>query len=82
MQDAIKPRNAWSDAPAFDDEAYLEAIPAMFDHLRKTLGFGPKLTHDVHEHLRPQVAVALAKRLEPYRLYFLEDALAPEQGSL
>ena len=51
----------------------------MFDYLRKHLGFGPKLTHDVHEHLKPQIAVALAKRLEPYRLFFLEDALAPEQ---
>ena len=26
-----------------------------------------------------KLAVALAKRLEPFRLYFLEDALAPEQ---
>ena len=78
LPDAIKPRNAWSDAPAFDDEAYLESIPEMFDFLRKRLGFGPKLTHDVHEHLRPQIAVALSKRLEPYRLYFLEDVLPPE----
>ena len=51
----------------------------MFEYLRNKLGFGPKLTHDVHEHLKPQIAVALAKRLEPYRLFFLEDALAPEQ---
>ena len=63
---------------AFDDEAYLEAIPNMFAYLRDTLGFGPKFTHDVHEHLRPHVAVALCKRLEPYRLFFLEDVLPPE----
>jgi mannonate dehydratase len=37
------------------------------------------LTHDVHEHLRPQSAVALSKRLEPYDLFFLEDVLPPEQ---
>ena len=73
------PKNAWSQAPAFDDEAYLENIPRMFDHLRSKIGFGPKLTHDVHEHLRPQNAVTLSKLLEPYRLYFLEDALSPEQ---
>ena len=42
----------------------------MFEYLRNKLGFGPKLTHDVHEHLKPQIAVALAKRLEPYRLFF------------
>jgi mannonate dehydratase len=64
---------------AFDDEAYLENIPRMFEYLRNKLGFGPKLTHDVHEHLRPHNAVALAKLLEPYRLFFLEDLLPPEQ---
>ena len=51
----------------------------MFDYLRSKLGFEPKLTHDVHEHLRPQCAVTLSKLLEPYRLYFLEDVLPPEQ---
>lgn len=76
---APRPKNAWPQTNAFDDEAYLEAIPAMFEGLRQRLGFGPKLTHDVHEHLRPHNAVALAKRLEPYRLYFLEDVLPPEQ---
>ena len=62
-----------------DDEAYMESIPKMFDYLRSKLGFGIKLTHDVHEHLRPQSAVALSKLLEPYRLFFLEDVLPPEQ---
>jgi mannonate dehydratase len=33
----------------------------------------------VHEHLRPQNAVTLSKLLEPYRLFFLEDVLPPEQ---
>ncbi len=77
--DAGAPRNGWPQERAFDDEAYLENIPAMFEHLRNELGFGPKLTHDVHEHLRPHNAVALAKLLEPYRLFFLEDLLSPEQ---
>ncbi len=76
---ALRPKNAWPQSHAFDDEAYLESIPKMFEHLRKKLGFGPKLTHDVHEHLRPQNAVQLSKLLEPYRLFFLEDVLAPEQ---
>ncbi len=63
----------------FDDEAYLENVPRMFERLRERLGFGPKLTHDVHEHLKPHNAVTLSKLLEPYRLYFLEDVLPPEQ---
>jgi mannonate dehydratase len=77
--DASRPHNAWPQRRVFDDEAYLETIPAMFASLRQELGFGVKLTHDVHEHLRPQVAVQLAKRLEPYRLFFVEDILPPEQ---
>lgn len=74
-----RPKNAPDQRRAFDDEAYLENVPAMFAYLRDKLGFGPKLTHDVHEHLRPHNAVNLAKLLEPYRLYFLEDLLSPEQ---
>ena len=73
------PKNSWVEGDAFDDEVYLETITDLFEFLRQNLGFGPKLCHDVHEHLRPQNAVALAKRLEPFRLFFLEDALAPEQ---
>ena len=78
-EDAGRPKNAWPMDEVFDDEEYLENIPKMFDTLRSRLGFKPKLIHDAHEHLRPHNAVALAKLLEPYRLFFLEDALAPEQ---
>ncbi|MFC1712347.1 enolase C-terminal domain-like protein [Candidatus Poribacteria bacterium] len=78
-EQARLPKNAWTKGRIFDDEAYLENIPKMFDYLRSKLGFEIKLTHDVHEHLRPQCAVTLSKLLEPYRLFFLEDVLPPEQ---
>jgi mannonate dehydratase len=77
--EAGMPKNHWPQQRAFDDDAYLANVPAMFAHLRDRLGFGPKLTHDVHEHLQPHNAVQLAKLLEPYRLFFLEDLLSPEQ---
>ncbi|MCX6018418.1 MAG: mandelate racemase [Chloroflexi bacterium] len=73
------PQHHWPQDAAFDDEAYLDAVPRMFEYLRNKIGFEPKLTHDVHEHLMPHNAVHLAKRLEPYRLFFLEDLLQPEQ---
>lgn len=76
---AGQPKNAAPHERVFDDDAYLQKIPEMFAYLRDKVGFGPKLTHDVHEHLRPHNAVALAKLLEPYRLFFLEDLLPPEQ---
>jgi len=52
----------------------------MFDYIRGKLGFGVELLHDVHERLPPIEAIRLAKQLEQYRLFFLEDALSPEQG--
>src|SRR5918911_1355529 len=76
---ARRPYNAWPQPHVFDDDVYLETIPAMFAYLREKLGFRVKLTHDVHEHLRPNAALGLAKLLEPYRLFFLEDILPPEQ---
>src|SRR6185503_6252523 len=78
-EQARLPKNAWTQGAIFDDETYVQNVVGMFDHLRKNLGFGVKLTHDVHEHLRPHMAVSLAKLLEPHRLFFLEDVLPPEQ---
>ncbi|MBB6675631.1 enolase C-terminal domain-like protein [Cohnella nanjingensis] len=73
------PDNAWQTDAVFDERAYLNAIPEMFEQLRLTFGSGVQFTHDVHEHLSPILAIQLAKRLEPYGLFFLEDALPPEQ---
>jgi mannonate dehydratase len=36
------------------------------------------LFHDVHERLNPIQAARLAKELEPFHLFFLEDPLRPE----
>jgi mannonate dehydratase len=65
--------------PAFDEDVYIETIPKLFEYIRAQLGWEVKLLHDVHEHLTPTGAVELAKRLEPYRMFFVEDILPPEQ---
>lgn len=62
----------------FDRAAYARSVPRLFEYLRETVGNEVELLHDVHERLAPPEAVLLAKRLEPYRLFFLEDPLAPE----
>ncbi len=62
----------------FEPEAYRRVVPGLFEHLRKKLGDGIELLHDVHERLAPIDAVALAKDLERFRLFFLEDPFAPE----
>lgn len=63
---------------AWNPSAYLRLVPRLFEHLRATVGEEVELLHDVHERLRPIDAVRLAKELEPYHLFFLEDLLAPE----
>ncbi|MBN2449382.1 MAG: starvation-sensing protein RspA [Lentisphaeria bacterium] len=65
----------------YDPEAYARATVRLFDHLRETLGDEVALLHDVHERLPPIRAVALARELERYGLFFLEDLLPPEQIS-
>ncbi len=64
---------------AFDEELYVETIPELFLYIREQLGPNVKLLHDVHEHLTPASALELAKRLEPAKMFFVEDILAPEQ---
>ena len=62
----------------FDPARYAREVPPLFDYLRSRLGFEIGLLHDVHERLAPIDAVRLAKDLEPFRLFYLEDPLAPD----
>ncbi len=64
----------------FDPDAYARSIPRLFEHLRSHLGYEVELLHDIHERLTPIEAIRVAKQLEPYRLFFLEDPLPPEQN--
>ncbi len=64
----------------FDPRVKLYEIPKLFAYLREQLGDEVELLHDVHERLAPIDAVWLARALEPYRLFFLEDLLAPEDN--
>jgi mannonate dehydratase len=57
---------------------YLRVVPKMFEYLRTRLGDEMEFLHDVHERLSPIQAARLAKELEPYHLFFLEDPLRPE----
>jgi mannonate dehydratase len=63
----------------FDPHQYARDTVKVFDHVRSSVGNDIELLHDVHERLAPVEAVRLSKNLQKYRLFFLEDALAPEQ---
>lgn len=62
-----------------DPKAYVAEVIGMFDEARSRFGYVPEFVHDVHERIPAGDAVYLAKALEPYRLYFLEDLFAPDQ---
>jgi mannonate dehydratase len=62
----------------FDRRTYTRTAIAAIAHVRAAVGDGIELLHDVHERLAPAEAVEFARELEPLRLFFLEDLLAPE----
>jgi mannonate dehydratase len=62
----------------FDPRGYVRAHLDVFEHVREELGFEIELLHDIHERLVPINAVQFAKDMEKFKLFFLEDPLAPE----
>ena len=76
--DQIKAPESAPEGTYFDPHGYARNTLKLFEHIRNAVGDDIELLHDVHERLAPIEAVRLSKNLEPYRLFFLEDALSPE----
>ncbi|WP_333679447.1 D-mannonate dehydratase ManD [Dyella sp.] len=57
---------------------YLDVVPQLFERLRADHGNDVHLLHDVHHRLSPIEAARLARSVEPYRLFWLEDATPAE----
>lgn len=66
------------DGAYYDPRAYTRNMLKMIEHVRANVGPEVELLHDIHERLQPIDAVQFAKDVEPFKLFFLEDALAPE----
>lgn len=64
--------NVWSTTK------YLDSVPKLFEKAREKFGFDHHLLHDVHHRLTPIEAARLGKSLEPYRLFWLEDAVVAD----
>jgi mannonate dehydratase len=62
----------------WDAGEYLRQTPRLFAAARDRLADDAELLHDVHSRLTPKQAVGLARALEPYSPFFLEDVVAPE----
>ena len=57
---------------------YLPLVPKLFESVRDAVGWDVHLLHDVHHRLTPIEAARLGKDLEPFRLFWLEDAVPAE----
>ena len=67
-----------SEAAVWEPTPYVYATLRLFEHLRGELGERVELLHDIHERIPPIQAINLAKQLERFNLFFLEDPFAPE----
>jgi mannonate dehydratase len=66
------------DGPVFDSAAQWRVSVKLIEEARKQLGDKVELLHDMHERYSPNQAVQFAKAVEPYRPFFIEDPLSPE----
>ncbi len=64
--------------PVFSPNDYVRKALKVFDAARTQLGDEVELLHDVHERISPIQAIQLAKDMERFKLFFLEDPLSPE----
>jgi mannonate dehydratase len=62
---------------SWDTAKYLAYAPNLFAEVRKAFGEEILLLHDVHHRCTPIEAARLAKELEPYHLFWLEDPAQP-----
>jgi mannonate dehydratase len=62
----------------WNTSSYLNFAPRLFERLRADHGDEVHLLHDVHHRLTPIEAGRLGKDLEPYRLFWMEDATPAE----
>ncbi len=71
-QKGLAEEQVWETGP------YLRYLPKLLDRVRSTYGFDFHLLHDVHHRCTPIQAARLARDVEPYDLFWLEDAVAGE----
>lgn len=57
---------------------YMNNLIASLEHLRKTIGFGVDMCAEVDFRLTPSEGLVLAKALEPFRMFWVEEVFAPE----
>ena len=67
------------DGMYLDAKKYIRDTVKLFEQIRDRIGYDMQLVHDVHERIAPVDAIKLAKELEAFDLFFLEDPVPLEQ---
>lgn len=68
------------DGVYLDSRKYIRDTIKLFEGIRSKVGWDIQLCHDVHERLKPIEAIKFAQEMEQFDLFFLEDAIALEEG--
>jgi mannonate dehydratase len=71
-EEGLPSESSWS------TDRYLNFVPQLFARLRKEFGEDLPLLHDAHHRLTPIEAARCGTSLEPYHLFWLEDAVHAE----
>jgi len=72
VTDVHQPQGTW------DSELYINDLVKITALLREKLGDDIGLIHDVHSRISDVQAYRVAKELEPYHLFFIEDIVDPQ----
>lgn len=67
------------DGMYLDSRQYIRDTVKLFEQIRSQIGYDMQLIHDVHERIAPIDAIRLAKELEPFDLFYLEEPVPLEQ---
>jgi len=66
-------------AYTYDPRTYVWNVVDLMESLRDRYGKSVELMTDIHERVEPADAAYVIKQLEPVNMFFVEDAVAPEQ---
>ena len=80
IQKMVHPVNS-PEGSYYSPRVYMQGVVKLFEHIRNNIGWDLEIMHDVHERLSLADTLGFAKEMEPFKLFFLEDSLPPEQYS-
>lgn len=79
IQQMVHPNNAPAGA-YYKSRTYMQSVVKLFDRIRTDIGWDLEIMHDIHERLSLADTLDFVKELGNFKPFFIEDALAPDQG--